>query len=178
MSEQRAPIVGTRIQKILTADEAAKQAELDKEVARIAELKKNLRVNLYERSAVSSALNVPLPSHVHGEWVRNETLRIIEKQALGFEVDREFAPKQALHAGNADGSATVGDLIFMTCPQENYQLIQQLQAEEYTRRHGKPGQVNQTQVEERGFISEQNTLSGSHIGTSNASAAVPVAVKT
>jgi hypothetical protein len=169
MAEQRTP---TEI-KIETP---VNQAELDlaAAVARRKELKKNLRVTLLERSAVSSALKVDLPANVHGEWVRNDPLRINDMRALGFEVDKQFAPKQSLHDANADGTAVVGDLIFMTCPIEVKEVIEEIRAEEYIRRHGKPGEINALTQEERGFIAEQQTLVGSHIGTSNESAAAPV----
>jgi hypothetical protein len=178
MADQREPVVGKRTRDVMSAEEAATQAELDAEVARRAKLKEGLRVVLLERTAVSTALDVKLPRDMHGEWVRNDPLRIQDMIEKNFRIDKEFAPKQALHNANSDGSAVVGDLIFMTCSKENKEIIDEIRKEEYDQRHGKPGKSNQTQIEERGFAAEQKTLIGTHIGSTAESIAHPVAIDT
>lgn len=174
MSEQRQAIEvkGATVKP----EELTEQQKLDAEIARVKAKKEGLRVQLLERGSVSSALKVDLPPDKHGEWVRNEPLRIKEKRELGFEIDKEYAPKQAMHDARADGSAVVGDLIHMITDKETKKLIDEIRAEEYLQRHGKPGATNVKQIEERGFLNEQETLVGSHIGSSNESRAVPVSL--
>lgn len=168
MAEQR---VATPVKTELTDDEL--QAELNKRVAERARLKSGLRVNLLERSAVSSALDLSfLPKHLVGQWCRNETLRINDLRALNYEVYKSET-NRGLHDANADGSIVVGDLILMTCSRENREIIDELRKEEYNQRHGKPGD-NRPQLEEKAFLAEQNTLVGSSIGTANESRATAV----
>lgn len=171
MSEQR---VATDVKSTLTDDEL--QAELNRRIAERQKLKAGLRVNLLERAAVSTALDLSfLPPNLSGQWVRNETLRINDLRALNYEVYKDNKIR-GLHDANADGSIVVGDLILMTCTKENREIIDELRREEYNQRHGKPGE-NKPQLEEKAFLAEQATLVGTHIGTANESRATQVAIE-
>lgn len=169
MAEQRE---ATKVTSTLTDEQL--QDELNKRIEARKQLKANLRVNLLDRAAVTTALDLSfLPPHLSGQWVRNETLRINDLRALNYEVYKDNV-NRGLHDANADGSIVVGDLILMTCTKENREIIDELRREEYNQRHGKPGD-NRPQLEERAFIADQQTLVGTHIGTSNESRATPVA---
>lgn len=172
MPEQRE---ATLVKTTLTDDEL--QAELNRRVEERKKIKAGLRVNLLERSAVSSALDLSfLPANLSGQWVRNETLRINDLRALNYEIYKD-SKIRGLHDANADGSVVVGDLILMVCSKENREIIDELRKEEYNQRHGKPGD-NRPQLEEKAFIAEQQTLVGSSIGTANESRVATVAAPT
>lgn len=177
MSEQREVLTGKAV-----PDPSEEQQKLNEEVRRRLEKKQHLRAVILERGVTSSSMAVNLPSNLHGEWIRNEPKRIRDAIELGFHVDREYAPKQLtvdgkfMHDANGDGSAVIGDAIFMVCDKETRDIVEELQKEEYIRRHGKPGEINQILAEEKGFLNEQNTLIGTHIGNVNESRAVPVAM--
>jgi hypothetical protein len=172
MAEQRE---ATQVKSELTTDQL--QEELNKRVEARRKLKEGLRVNLLDRAAVSTALDLSwLPKGLSGQWCRNETLRINDLRALNYEVYKDNSIR-GLHDANADGSVVVGDLILMTCSRENREIIDELRKEEYNQRHGKPGD-NQLQLEEKAFMAEQNTLIGSHIGTANESRVTKVPAPT
>ena len=82
------------------------------------------------RSIVNDRLNVALPPHLVGEWVRNDPMEINRMQALGFQVDTEYAPNRAIHGGGRAG-AIIGDVIFMTTDRENKQMIDEVRHEQF-----------------------------------------------
>src|SRR6266550_106434 len=95
-----------------------------------------------------------LPPEYHGEWVPDDPMEIERKKALGFWIDREYAPKRSLH-GQADEAdkARIGDCIFMICHKEDKQLIDEIRYEQYVRTHGSPEDLKRLkQQEERDFI--------------------------
>jgi hypothetical protein len=173
MAEQRTAIEVKTLPVTLTKEEI----ELNEAIERRIKLKSQLRVNLLERSGISTALDISfLPPGIHGEWERNNPMIVEDKiKRLNYEVFKQKpGTKLGMHDANADGSVVVGDLILMTCSQENFDIIEELRLEEYNRRHGKPGAKEQ--AEEKGFISEQRTLVGSHIGTAVESRATSVSI--
>lgn len=110
------------------------------------EAKKARLTRVLDRGLTADRLHVPLPPHIHGEWVPNDQSAIFEKEALGFRVDTEYAPKRTLHS-KGDGKSIVGDTIFMTCEKENHDLILEIRNDQYQRLNHK-GAV---QKEEKDF---------------------------
>lgn len=96
-----------------------------------AEMKARL-VQVLERGMVHDRMMVPLPSDVHGEWVRNDPLEIARMQTLGFQIDHEYAPKRALHS-DGTSAAVVADVIHMICPKEVKETIDEIRHEQFHR---------------------------------------------
>lgn len=99
------------------------------------ELKAKLAAIL-SRGVIQDRLRVDLPPEVHGEWVRNDPLETRRLETLGFEIDKIYAPARAI-GSNADGSAVVGDVVFMTCSQEVYDVIQEIRRDDLINQHSK-----------------------------------------
>lgn len=93
-----------------------------------------------ERGVVSARLQVPLPPDVYGEWFRNDPEDLYRAQLLGFKVDDSYAVNRALHS-DGDGKPIIGDVVFMTCPREDHELMQEIKQEKFDQIHGtKPSQ--------------------------------------
>jgi hypothetical protein len=99
-----------------------------------------------DRGLSHDRLAVPLPDNLYGEWVSNDQVSIFEKEALGFKIDTEYAPKRALHS-KGDGKSIVGDCVFMICNKEDKQLIDEIRNEQYLRINRKASE----QKEEKDF---------------------------
>lgn len=110
-------------------------AELEatfKELQRRRDLKARL-VTVLDRGQVGDRLHVDLPPGVYGEWISKDKMDIYRVQSMGFEIDNIYATKRALNDDTAAGAegATVGDVIFMTCPREVKDLIDEIKKEQY-----------------------------------------------
>jgi hypothetical protein len=106
---------------------------------------------VYHRGIVGDALHVDLPPHLHGEWVPRHDASINRKLALGFTIDTEFAPKQkkSMH-DQGDGGSHIVDVVFMTCPRETKELLDEIKAEKFKEMHNpKAGK----QKEEKDYLS-------------------------
>lgn len=114
----------------------AKKETLEERKARFA--------RVLDRGHIQDRLHVPLPPELHGEWVSKDPREIMEKEALGFRVDKEYAKKSTLHAAGADGSVVVGDTIFMVCAKEDIDLVNQIKAERYAKANSKNNQKEDT----------------------------------
>lgn len=100
-----------------------------------------------------------LPPNLHGEWVPRDPIEIERKKALGFWIDKEYAPKRALHSDGTTDVAVVGDCIFMVCDREDKELIDEIRRDQYEKMHGSPEkEVRREQVEETGFKSQVSAL--------------------
>lgn len=154
MSEQRTvvhPLAGERVitpeDKVRAAAEVAKLTARKEKKARIA--------RVLERGYIVDRLTVELPKDLHGEWVPID--QIERWEALGFSVDKEHAFKRQLHPdGSGDrttgGTARVGDVMFMTCSQEDFEIMQELKHEMFIKTHGSPGEKKAlSQKEEQEF---------------------------
>lgn len=120
-----------------------------------AERKTHLR-SVLERGIVADRLKVDLPPTLHGEWVLNVKEEIYRMQLLGFQIDTEFAPKRALH-DHGDGMSVIGDTVYMTCPMEDREIMEEIRREQFEAANGKPGQTR-SQKEEREFTAQTRTL--------------------
>lgn len=104
------------------------------------EEKKARAVRILERGIVADRTTVEnLPPHLHGEWVEQDPLAIERKRALGFWIDRDYAPKRALHSDGTD-SSIVGDTVYMVCLKEDKDIIDEARHEQYIRMHGTSAQ--------------------------------------
>ncbi len=100
------------------------------------------------RSGYNEHLRVILPSHIHGEWVKNTPFDINEAKMNGFIVDTIYACNTNIH-GKKDGSPTiVQDVIHMITPKANKEALDELYHEEYIKRHGDPGKKKLSMYEE------------------------------
>ena len=106
------------------------QPEVQPEMTR--EEKKARLVSVLERGIVHDRLHVPLPPDIYGEWARMDPLEIARMQTLGFQIDYEYAQRRALHS-DGTGAAVVGDVVFMTCPRETYEIIKEIRHEQFMR---------------------------------------------
>lgn len=144
---------------------------LTKKAAPVDDLKKKefkARIaRVVTRGYIIDRLNVQLPEDVHGEWISDDPVAIAEAQALGFEIDKTYAVKNALHS-NAAGEAKVGDVIFMTMPKWQKEIIDEAKLEERQRFHGikgkgKPAEESQYEAniaKETPLINESKTTKG------------------
>lgn len=90
-----------------------------------------------DRGITNDRLKVDLPEHLHGEWINRDPAEIMRMQALGFEIDTQYAPKRALH-NVGDSSAVIGDVVFMTCSKEVKELIDEVAKEQFLITNGDP----------------------------------------
>jgi len=102
-----------------------------KELTRVE--KKARIATILDRGVVGDRLNVDLPNDRYGEWVPKDNVEIYRMQALGFEIDKEYAKARALHSDGTEGASVVGDVIFMTCHKEVKDLIEEIKRENYDR---------------------------------------------
>lgn len=117
------------------------------------EAKKARLARVLDRGLSADRLHVDLPPHLHGEWVFNDQIAIFEKEALGFKIDTEYAPKRALHS-KGDGMSIVGDCVFMICSKEDKELIDEIRRDQYMKLNRK----GKTQKEESDFNSQTGKL--------------------
>lgn len=125
MPSNDTPIVGATGTVELKSD-----AQLVEEIRARNERKAKL-VSVLDRSVAGDRLRVDLPDNVYGEWFPNDKLEIYRAEAMGFKVDEEFACKRALHDDGTGSKSIVGDVIFMTCPRETKELIDEIRKEQY-----------------------------------------------
>lgn len=127
MSEER-PIESSSGNAPLTEEQINAQMTREEKRARV--------VRVLERGIVADRTTVEnLPPHLHGEWVERDPLAIERKRALGFWIDKEYAPKRALHSDGTD-SSIVGDTVYMVCLKEDKEIIDEVRYEQYIRMHG------------------------------------------
>ena len=67
----------------------------------------------------------------HYEWCRDTEIDIDRWRSLGFEVEKERG--EGLH-GKGDDRRVVGDAVLMSCPKENYEILEELKAERKERK--------------------------------------------
>jgi len=141
-----------------TAQPNEANVELKNEMTR--QERKARLVQILDRGLVHDRLSVVLPPDKHGEWVRANPMDIDAMRTLGFEVDNEFSTKRTIHA---DGSSSnkVGDVIYMTCPKETKELIDEIRLEQ-SERANNPRKV---QREETEFRNQTHRDTGDDIGT-------------
>src|SRR6266516_5700834 len=124
------------------ANEAARKLRADKR-ARF--------VRVLERGYTVDRMHVDLPADLHGEWVPVD--QVDRWETLGFMIDKTHAPQRQLHA-QGDGSAHIGDTVFMTCSKEDYDLMQEIKHEMFVMMHGSPDEKKRLQQkEEKEFTS-------------------------
>jgi len=121
------------------------------------ELKAKLSAIL-DRGIVQDRLHVDLPDDLHGEWVRNDPLEIRRLEALGFQIDNEYAVKRAIHTDGTN-SAIVGDVVHMTCPKEVKETIDEIRKDRMIREHsGKRVGKKKINKEERDLLADVDRL--------------------
>lgn len=131
-----------------------------------AERKKQF-ISILERGIIDDRLKVPnLPDHLHPQWVRKDQFSIDRMKSLGFWIDDKYAVERSLHS---DGTKTaqVADVILMLCKKEDYEILQEIQQDEFVRNHGKPGQTGKTNREEREFEAALQAETGGDIPAIN-----------
>lgn len=111
------------------------------------------RAQVLERGSVGDRLHVPLPEGMGGQWVHNSQEEIFRMEAIGYQIDTEYAKQRALHSNGTDQSI-VGDVIFMTCDAETREDIEDLRKIQFDKIHGKQGT---RRGEEREFANEMAT---------------------
>lgn len=108
--------------------------------------------HVYDRARTVDRLHVQLPPGVHGEWVSRDPVAIHAKEMLGFEIDTKYAINRKLN-DVGDGTAVVGDVVFMICPQVLKDAMDEEQARRYAETH-----LKKRQIEERDFENNVKTL--------------------
>lgn len=127
----------TNLEDAIAAEQIAKETP-EQYKARVA--------RVLDRSFVVDRLHVDLPDDLHGEWVPNEPWEIIRYQTLGFKVDDEHAVKRKLN-DSGDGKAVVGDVVFMTQPKWQHDILVAEKARIYADTHLKPRQKEEKDYE-------------------------------
>lgn len=118
------------------------------------ELKSRL-VTVLDRGLTGDRLHVELPPDVYGEWVPNDKMEIYRMQSMGYSIDKIYASKRALHSDGTEGTSIVADAIFMTCPMENKELIDEIKIEQYNTANSPRGGK---QKEELDFMAEARNV--------------------
>lgn len=135
MSETREVINPTGVTTHLTPEQkAAHNEKAFSEMSR-AEKKAKL-VEVLERGHIEHHLKVDLPPDLHGEWVPNDHNEITRMKALNFEIDTKYAPARTMHKDGTN-SGQVGDVIFMTCPKDVYEIMQEIRHEQFLKRNSR-----------------------------------------
>ncbi len=91
-------------------------------------------VEVLTRDMLSGRLTVDLPDDIHGEWAANDPVAIERKKALGFEIDTQYATKNALHR-DASGNPIIGDTIHMIIPKNRYEILKKIEKRRYNEQH-------------------------------------------
>lgn len=127
--------------------------------------KRKRLMEIYDRGVVGDRLHVDLPADKVGQWVVNDSVAIHRMEGLGYQIDREFAPKRRLH-DKGDGASYVGDVVFMVADRETREIIDEIKAERYAR-------INdpKRQKEEADFAAQNRANEAVGIGTLNESKA-------
>ena len=87
------------------------------------------------RSVVEDRLTIPMPPHLHGEWVLDDEVEIARKTALGFRVNKgEYGNGHSLH-NDGTGRIKVGDLIHVYIDKETKNIIDEIAYEKYKENH-------------------------------------------
>lgn len=94
--------------------------------------KKARLAQVLERGMVGVRLQVDLPDDLVGQWVPKDEAEIHRMEALGYRLDRDYAPKRRLHDGG-DGLSYVGDVVHMIADRETREIIDELKKERYDR---------------------------------------------
>lgn len=127
MSEERATVeLGSNVETVTNAEAKAETREQRK--ARLTQI--------LERGIVSDRLKVDLPLGIYGEWVSDDPVDIARLQAMGFQIDTEYAPNRALHSSGAK-QGKIGDVVHMICNQEIKDIIDEIRKEQFDNRHNK-----------------------------------------
>lgn len=116
--------------------------------------RKSMLIQAFDRGIVHDRLAVKLPPHIHGEWVRNDPMEVDRLKTIGFEVDYEYATRRGIN-NDGTGAAVVADVIFMICPKEVKELIDEVRMDKFQAINGKPGDRKAKTKEEKEF--EMNT---------------------
>lgn len=104
-------------------------------VNQISEEEFKVRVaQVLDRGWAIDRFNVNLPNDVWGEWVPRDPLTIARMETLGFSIDKKHAVNRKLN-DVADGSAVIGDVVFMTQPRWMHEIIETQRRENYKRTH-------------------------------------------
>lgn len=112
---------------------------------------KSYFVTQLERGVIHDRLKVDLPPHLHGEWVRRDPIEVEAMKAYGFVVDDKYSVGRST---NSDGTKTgqVADVVFMVCPREVKDLIDEVKHERFVNAHAKKG--SNTAKEERDYATQ------------------------
>ena len=137
-----------------TASASDKISEVDRENTTSREALKARLVEVYDRGVVGDRLFVQLPNDKVGQWVPSDTLAITRMESLGYQIDKEYAPKRRLH-DKGDGASYVGDVVFMVASRETREIIDEIKRDRYERiNNPKKGK----QKEEKDFEGQTATL--------------------
>jgi hypothetical protein len=137
----------------------AKRDERAKKKARIAEV--------YHRGQVGTRLNVALPPTLHGIWAHKDPGELAYYKGLGYKIDEEFAVNNSLH-NDGTGVPMVGDVVFMTCDRETFEIIEEVRRDDFNVANKK----QPIQAEERNFRNRVNAELGGRIQATSESTAV------
>lgn len=141
-------------------EEELANAKLVEDNLKKIELKKKV-MEVYDRGIVGDRLHVDLPPDLVGQWVPRDNQSVYRMETLGYQIDKEYAPKRRLHDGG-DGAAYVGDVVFMTAPKYVREAIDEVKKERYQRINAPKGGK---QKEEKDFEAQQQQVSSAGIGT-------------
>ena len=136
MSEERTvTVIGTnKTEKVAPEHASFSSEELAVPESRID--RKARLARILERGIIADRLAVELPPDKYGEWVSNDAVDIARLQALGFEIDTEYAPKISLHSSGTK-AGVIGDVIHMICSKENKDILEEIRKENYDKRHNR-----------------------------------------
>lgn len=127
-----------------TVWESLSEEQQNAAIAEKRERKKGRMAAVLERGIVNERLAVDLPSDIHGEWVEDDPVQVARMETLGFKIDDTYAVKRRLHS-KGDSASYVGDVVFMTCSREDYDLFEEIRQERFDQMHGPKHQKEDTE---------------------------------
>lgn len=122
-----------------------------------------LAVEILDRGVTYSRFQVDLPPDMHGEWVPKDALAIREMQTKGFQIDKQFANKNAIKE-HSDIGNSVGDVVFMTCPKIWKDILDEEKHRRFVAMNGSPSEVRAAKAEEKAYSSNAKTIEKFGIG--------------
>lgn len=147
-----------------TANDWVKGAKSEAEILKEQELELDVKkyrarfASILDRGIVAQRLALPpgIDPSKHYEFIPLDSMSQSDARLLGFtptKVTAEPGSPESLHS-TATGDYIVGDVMLMEIPKVYKQVIDEVTRERIEAKHGKPGQVNSEQREERQMKSD------------------------
>jgi hypothetical protein len=131
LDEPSSPILDESVKEIISGEGNPDAARNERYKAMSPQERAKRRASIVtalERGVINDRMAIKLPDHMHGEWVRRDSVEIDAMRRLGFEVETQYGKENALNT-DGSGSIIVHDVVFMTTSREQKELIDEVKQE-------------------------------------------------